>query len=59
MSNSLKKKADQLRKTSFRGAKGIICCDGGCGVFAQRMGGELHFGHREIVEQFLRNNTSI
>lgn len=59
LANALKKKAHQLRKTSYSGAKGIICCDGGCGVFAKRMDGQQHFGHREIVEHFLRNNTSI
>lgn len=59
LANALKSKADQLRNTRYKGAKGIICCDGGCGIFAKRTGGELHYGHREIVEQFFRNNTSI
>lgn len=59
LANALKDKAKQLRKTEFNGAKGIICCDGGCGIFAKRRGGELHYSHREIVEQFFRNNTSI
>lgn len=59
LANALKDKAKQLRKTKFNGAKGIICCDGGCGIFVKRRGGELHYSHREIVEQFFRNNTSI
>ncbi|MBN2446040.1 MAG: hypothetical protein JXO22_04910, partial [Phycisphaerae bacterium] len=59
LANALKSKAQQLRQTGYKGAKGIICCDGGCGIFGDRMSGGSHYGHREIVQHFFRKNSSI
>lgn len=56
---SLKEKAGQLRETKFDGCRGIILCDANCALFKNNLQGGSNFSDRQIIEAFLRNNTSI
>jgi len=57
--NTLKRKADQLKKTGFAGCKGIILCDGGCDLLREKYRGSTSFLLPDVVNEFLRQQTSI
>ena len=54
---ALDAKADQLRKSGFKGKTGIILCDGGTGALRPRISGEINA--REIVLRFLQENPDV
>ena len=58
---SLKEKARQLHRSGFEGCKGVILCDGYCQLLASQLGGRgtQNYNDREIIEDFLRDNSSI
>lgn len=57
--NALNDKLDQLEAPGFKGARGIVLCDGGSNMFFFRRGDVLHYGSDEVIRDFLRNNVHI
>jgi hypothetical protein len=58
--NALKRKAKQLRKTSYDGSRIIVCCDGGSEALRARRNPVWKTPDTaDIVQEFLRENTSI
>lgn len=57
--NALIEKGKQLKKSQYKGSKGIIICDGGCDALNERLSLGGAIGCREIVECFLKMNTHI
>ncbi len=57
--NALKGKAKQLKEAEYDGTRGIILCDGGSSMFFFRRTSALHFGSEKIIEDFLRQHSSI
>jgi hypothetical protein len=56
---SLKDKARRLRQSGFDGCKGIILCDGSCHLFRSQLTGVENYTAQQIIEAFMRNNSSI
>jgi hypothetical protein len=57
--NRLRKKATQLRDSGYAGRKGIILCDGGCAALNRNSRPGLEYSAKDIISDFLRQNTSI
>ena len=56
---SLKGKAKQLSRSGFEECKGIILCDGSCALLGSQLRGGGNYSGQEIIEDFLRQNSSI
>ena len=56
---ALKSKARQLSQSGYDGCKGIIMCDGSCSLFGDRLSDHASYSDQEIIENFLRQHTSI
>ena len=56
---TLKTKARQLSRSGFKGRKGIILCDGSCSLLGDRSSGHISYSDQQIIENFLRQHTSI
>jgi hypothetical protein len=62
--NALKQKAQgQFKEITYAGPKGIIICDGGCGLFSTSANnpaiGDFVYNAGDIAKDFLRQNESI
>jgi hypothetical protein len=59
--NALKAKAQQLKKVSYHGPKGIILCDGGTDMIYTRPHSsfDFNFNAGDATREFLRQNQSI
>lgn len=57
--NRLDAKASQLKKTGFKGFKGIILCDGACGLLAKNGRRGIDLGVNEIIFGFLQSEPQI
>lgn len=58
VANALRRKGDQLAKSGYAGARGIILCDAGCDSLRENDGCSA-LGCRQIVEAFLSTRSSI
>lgn len=56
---ALKTKVRQLSRSGFKGRKGIILCDGSCSLLGNRLSGQTSYSDQEIIENFLRQQSSI
>ncbi len=56
---SLKSKTRQLNRSKFNGSRGIILCDGGCDLIKSRYTGGMSYSSKDVISDFLRQNSSI
>ncbi len=56
--NALKKKADQLRQSGYKGIRGIMVCDRGSRIFTEILNWST-FNMEEVINDFFRQNSSI
>jgi hypothetical protein len=61
ISNKLREKARQLRKTGYVGAMGIFLCDAGSSLLGRKTSRLVNrsFSDEEIIWEFLRQNSSV
>ena len=57
--NRLDAKASQLKKAGFKGLKGIILCDGACGLLAKDGRRGMDLGANQIIFGFLQSEPQI
>lgn len=56
--NRLKTKSNQLKKSGYRGLKGVMLCDGFCDAISTELVGTSYTA-QDIVEHYLRNTSTI
>jgi len=57
--NSLKSKADQLRKSKYKGVKGVFLCDGGCDALNNDFHGPTGYTKGDIIKKVFKSNKTI
>lgn len=57
--SALAEKAGQLRKSRFKGLKGIVLCDGGCETLNRRGQRGINLDASDIISTFLSNYRSV
>jgi hypothetical protein len=57
--NRLRAKSDQLKKSQFRGMRGIVLCDAGCRALSRPVRRGFHLGAGDIISSFLKEQPSV